>query len=113
MDISEPVLFLGLGGTGVAVGQELEDWLREAVCGPSGRDFIDKLGLANAASDQPFQLPSTLQFVYADLDQDDMRDIIECTDVRKKNRWPVKGINTPLETYSQADRLSARTARAN
>jgi Tubulin like len=63
MDIYQPLLFVGLGGTGCKVGAELERRLREALCGPDGTELQARLG----AEFLPYRLPSCLQFVYADL----------------------------------------------
>jgi Tubulin like len=66
MKLYQPVLFVGLGGTGCDIGAELERRLREEICGPDGNDFRrtrDKGGML------PYQLPSCLQFVYADMNQ--------------------------------------------
>ena len=37
--IYQPVLFVGLGGTGCDIGAELERPLRQEICGPDGNDF--------------------------------------------------------------------------
>jgi hypothetical protein len=62
--IHQPMLFVGLGGTGCKVGAELEKRLREGLCGPDGTALQSRMrdrGLL------PYQLPSCTQFVYADL----------------------------------------------
>ena len=66
MRLYQPVLFVGLGGTGCDIGAELERRLREEICGPDGNDFRTvraKEGML------PYQLPSCVQFVYADMNQ--------------------------------------------
>jgi Tubulin like/Caspase domain len=60
----QPVLFVGLGGTGCSVGTELERALRDQICGPDGRKFTAKPEKGDML---PYQLPSCIQFVYADL----------------------------------------------
>jgi hypothetical protein len=65
MRIFQPMMFVGLGGTGCKVGAELEKRLREELCGPDGTDLINKVD--NDTKLLPYQLPSCLQFVYADL----------------------------------------------
>lgn len=60
----QPVLFVGLGGTGCSVGIELERALRDQICGPDGRKFTTKPYKEDML---PYQLPSCIQFVYADL----------------------------------------------
>ena len=39
MKLYQPVMFVGLGGTGCDIGAELERRLREEICGPDGNDF--------------------------------------------------------------------------
>ncbi|GIE94626.1 tubulin-like doman-containing protein [Paractinoplanes rishiriensis] len=62
--IHQPMLFVGLGGTGCKVGAELERRLREGLCGPDGTALLPRMPNRPML---PFQLPSCLQFVYADL----------------------------------------------
>ena len=66
LNLYQPVLFVGLGGTGCDVGAELERRLRDEICGPDGQDFRGHRGKDNML---PFQLPSCIQFVYADMNQ--------------------------------------------
>src|SRR5258708_33761881 len=62
--LSQPVMFVGLGGTGCAIGAELERRMRDEICGPDG---LDLRKLRNREDMLPFQLPACIQFVYADL----------------------------------------------
>ncbi|WP_051385863.1 tubulin-like doman-containing protein [Actinokineospora inagensis] len=64
MRIYQPMLFVGLGGTGCKVGAELEKRLREELCGPDGTRLVGEI---QDPGYLPYQLPSCLQFVYADL----------------------------------------------
>jgi len=66
MKLYQPVLFVGLGGTGCDIGAELERRLREEICGPDGNDFRKK---DNKDRMLAYQLPSCVQFVYADMNQ--------------------------------------------
>lgn len=66
MKLYQPVMFVGLGGTGCAIGAELERRMRDEICGPDGLDFRK---LRNREGMLPFQLPSCIQFVYADLNE--------------------------------------------
>lgn len=66
MKIYQPMLYVGLGGTGCHIGEELERRLRAELCGPDGTDLQD---LITGMDYQPYQLPSCLQFVYADLNE--------------------------------------------
>jgi len=66
MKLYQPVMFVGLGGTGCHVGAELERRLRDEICGPDGGDFRRQRGKTDLL---PYQLPSCTQFVYADMNQ--------------------------------------------
>jgi hypothetical protein len=66
MKLYQPVLFVGLGGTGCDIGAELERRLREEICGPDGNEFRK---LRAKEGMLPYQLPSCVQFVYADMNQ--------------------------------------------
>ncbi|MFD5095095.1 tubulin-like doman-containing protein [Amycolatopsis thailandensis] len=68
MKIYQPMLFIGLGGTGCLIGAELERRLRSELCGPDGTDLQELMG---GKAFLPYQLPSCLQFVYADLSEDE------------------------------------------
>ncbi|MFE3070603.1 tubulin-like doman-containing protein [Streptomyces sp. NPDC059247] len=66
MKIYQPMLFVGLGGTGGRIGSELERGLRRELCGPDGTDLVD------GGRRLPFQLPDCLQFVYADFSEGEL-----------------------------------------
>ena len=66
MKLYQPVLFVGLGGTGCDIGAELERRLREEICGPDGNDFRKKNDKDRMLA---YQLPSCIQFIYADMNQ--------------------------------------------
>lgn len=66
MKIYQPMLFVGLGGTGCLIGAELENRLREALCGPDGTALFPVL---RGRQLLPYQLPDCVQFVYADLNE--------------------------------------------
>ncbi|GIH23102.1 hypothetical protein Aph01nite_14120 [Acrocarpospora phusangensis] len=70
MNIYQPMLFVGLGGTGCAIGASLERRLREELCGPNGTKLRDDLANQEYL---PFQLPACVQFVYADLNDAELR----------------------------------------
>ncbi|TCO52949.1 tubulin-like doman-containing protein [Actinocrispum wychmicini] len=72
MQIYQPMLFVGLGGTGCRVGAELERRLREELCGPDGTALQAVMQGKNFL---PYQLPSCLQFVYADMSEDELGNL--------------------------------------
>ncbi|MFJ9580451.1 tubulin-like doman-containing protein [Streptomyces sp. NPDC101191] len=67
MKIYQPMLFVGLGGTGGRIGSELERSLRRELCGPDGTELVD------GGRRLPFQLPDCLQFVYADFSEAELQ----------------------------------------
>jgi Tubulin like len=64
--VYQPVLFVGLGGTGCDIGAIVERRLRAEICGPDGTDFLRQRAQTGML---PYQLPSCVQFVYADMNQ--------------------------------------------
>ncbi|MFI5932220.1 tubulin-like doman-containing protein [Actinoplanes sp. NPDC051494] len=72
MRIYQPMLFIGLGGTGCKVGAELERRLREDLCGPDGTRLLGDMEGRNFL---PYQLPSCIQFVYADLSAQELQRV--------------------------------------
>ncbi len=73
MKIFQPMLFVGLGGTGGLVGSELERRLRSELCGPDGT------ALTHITGPTPHQLPDCLQFVYADFSESDLNRLPQFT----------------------------------
>jgi hypothetical protein len=69
MSLHQPVMFVGLGGTGCRIGSELERRLRSELCGPDGQEMTRARENSNLL---PYQLPSCLQFVYADIDREEL-----------------------------------------
>jgi hypothetical protein len=94
MKLYQPVLFVGLGGTGCDVGAELERRLREEICGPDGTEFMRSRAKSDAL---PYQLPSCVQFVYADMNQAEL------------DRMPARVV--PGSAYLSAARLTAHYVR--
>ncbi|MFI1355214.1 tubulin-like doman-containing protein [Streptomyces sp. NPDC020898] len=74
MKIFQPMLFVGLGGTGGLVGAELERRLRADLCGPDGVSLQGRL-----SGHAPYQLPDCLQFVYADYSESDLQRLPQFT----------------------------------
>jgi len=66
MKIYQPMLYIGLGGTGCLIGAELERRMRTELCGPDGTDLQERM---TGMDFLPYQLPSCTQFVYADLNE--------------------------------------------
>lgn len=72
--VRQPMLFVGLGGTGALVGAELESRLRADLCGPDGTSLQGRL-----SGHAPYQLPDFLQFVYADYSEDELQRLPQFT----------------------------------
>lgn len=87
MKIYQPMLFVGLGGTGGKIGSELERSLRRELCGPDGTDLVD------GGKRLPFQLPECLQFVYADFSE---------TDLQQQPQFKAKGAES--QAYARTTR---------
>ncbi|OLT26618.1 hypothetical protein BJF83_20545 [Nocardiopsis sp. CNR-923] len=74
MKLYQPMLHVGLGGTGCRIGAELERRMREELCGPDGTEFQH---LRPGADLLPYQLPSCVQFVYADVNRSELDGLPE------------------------------------
>ncbi|MEV2277069.1 tubulin-like doman-containing protein [Nocardiopsis sp. NPDC049922] len=74
MKLYQPMLYVGLGGTGCLIGAELERRLRDELCGPDGTEFQQRRPGGNLL---PYQLPSCVQFVYADVNHSELDRIPE------------------------------------
>ncbi|MEU5693225.1 tubulin-like doman-containing protein [Actinosynnema sp. NPDC020468] len=72
MRIYQPMMFVGLGGTGCKVGAEFEKRLREELCGPDGTRLMTDM---QDRGYLPYQLPACLQFVYADLSSNELQRV--------------------------------------
>ncbi|TYK52533.1 tubulin-like doman-containing protein [Actinomadura decatromicini] len=112
MKLYQPVLFVGLGGTGCLIGAELERRLREEFCGPDGTSFQR---LREDAL--PYQLPECVQFVYADVNQADL-DRLPGSVVPGAQHVPavqrtahyVRGLVPQVDTYPEVARNLRLTA---
>jgi hypothetical protein len=92
MKLYQPLLFVGLGGTGCSIGAELERRLREEICGPDGTAFQQ-----HREDALRYQLPDCVQFVYADINQADLE------------RLPLRVVPGPL--HVSAAQLNAHYVR--
>jgi len=108
INLYQPILFVGLGGTGCLIGGELERRLREEICGPDGTEFLQKRANSGLL---PYQLPSCVQFVYADMNQADL-DRLARRVVPNKNHFPaalqtahyVRDLVPHVDTYPEVAR---------
>ena len=105
MKLYQPVLFVGLGGTGCDIGAALERRLREEICGPDGNDFRRMRAKEGML---PYQLPSCVQFVYADMNQAELdrlpRRVVpgpEYTPAVAQNAHYVTGLVPDVASYPE------------
>jgi len=69
MSYKHRFMYIGLGGTGLKVGTELEQLLRRQICGADGNELIGK---GKFSSYKRNQLPTYFQSVYIDYSQQEM-----------------------------------------
>ncbi|MCM3884401.1 tubulin-like doman-containing protein [Frankia sp. R82] len=108
LNIYQPLVFVGLGGTGCAIGTELERRLRESLCGPDGTAFAERMGTHGNSGYLPYQLPGCLQFVYADLNEAELDRIHGATvpapmhhQAAARNAQLVRGLVPKFQTYAE------------
>ncbi|WP_017570364.1 tubulin-like doman-containing protein [Nocardiopsis halotolerans] len=108
MKLYQPLLYVGLGGTGCRIGSELERRMREELCGPDGTEFQQ---LRPGADLLPYQLPSCVQFVYADVNRGELDGLPERV-VPGRRHFPaaertahyVRDLVPEVHTYPEAAR---------
>lgn len=108
MKIYQPMMFVGLGGTGCRVGAELERRFRAELCGPDGTALRTAMPGQNFL---PYQLPGCLQFVYADLADDEFGHV-ESRSVPDRSHLPaaqrtqrmVRGLVPSHDTFPEVAR---------
>jgi len=95
MGVTHRVLYVGIGGTGVQIGKELEVALRRDLCGPDGKELLRKGGAFQNL--EPYQLPDYIQSLYFDFDDDAEQILQQGTDLStslvRKNSTIVKSIH--------------------
>jgi hypothetical protein len=72
MSYKHRFMFIGLGGTGLKVGKELEQLLRRQICGADGLELTRQGKFADYKKNQ---LPPFYQSVYVDFSQDEMKGL--------------------------------------
>ncbi len=73
MKIYQRFLYVGLGGTGLKIGAQLEQRLRLELCGADGLALASNPAFGGSLS--PFELPKFVQFIYADFDERERRSV--------------------------------------
>ena len=72
MSYKHRFMYIGLGGTGLKVGTELEQLLRRQICGADGQQLIGKGKFSGYKRNQ---LPTFFQSVYVDYSQQEMAGV--------------------------------------
>ena len=112
MGVNHRVLYVGIGGTGVHIGKELEIALRRDLCGPDGKTLINKGGAFGKL--EPYQLPDYVQSLYFDFDDDAEQILQQGTDLNtnliRENATVVKSIHS---TGATSYRVAAEMLRAD
>jgi hypothetical protein len=113
MKIYRGLFYIGLGGTGLRIGMQLEQRLRAELCGPDGMRLANRHDLGMQLS--RFELPPFLQFMYVDYDESDMRAVQEAA--RKYTTMPgavyLNNVMPQANSYVLiADRLRTSAADA-
>jgi Tubulin like len=113
MKIYQPMLYIGLGGTGCMIGAELERRMREELCGPDGTDLQARM---TGMDFLPYQLPSCTQFVYADLNEAELNRLEQRVtpagghvQAVARTQHVVQGLVPRFDTYPEV----ARSLRTN
>jgi hypothetical protein len=108
LNIYQPMMFVGLGGTGCAIGTELERRLRQTLCGPDGMAFAERMSVNGNTGYLPYQLPGCVQFVYADLDETELDRVHHVTvpgaahqKAAERNAHLVRNLVPRFRTYSE------------
>jgi hypothetical protein len=102
MKLYQPFLYVGLGGSGCTIGAALERRLREEICGPDGTAFK-----GSRTEPHRYQLPSCIQFVYADINQADLDSLPQQVvppqheRVAHLNARYVRGLVPKVESYPE------------
>src|SRR5260221_8002405 len=77
MQLFRPVLFVGMGGTGLRIGDQLDRTIRQELCGPEGLELRKGNAASSFSNLEPWELPGVVQFVYADFDQHERSQIAQ------------------------------------
>jgi Tubulin like len=71
VEIQNALLYVGIGGSGHKIGTGLELWLRRMLRGADGESPVGR----ESRQYLQYELPPCLQFVYVDLDEEEIREL--------------------------------------
>lgn len=108
MSFATRFIYVGLGGTGLKIGRQFEQLLREEVCGPDGRALNRKGGSFGGL--RPRELPSFIQSLYIDFSEQDLVSLQnellpQATEVALKTATFVKALSTAGHSSSEVTNL--------
>ena len=110
MSYKHRFMFIGLGGTGLKVGRELEQLLRRQICGADGLELTRQGKFAGYKKNQ---LPPFYQSVYIDFSQDEMKGLENyLSELDPTAIGSTASIVATLSSASSYQRIAARL-RAN
>ena len=91
--IRQRVLYVGIGGTGLDLGLELEKAFRREICGLNGMKLLpgSNQGL------QPNELPSFVQFLFVDFAQEALQ--VVSRSIKEKNVTSARMIVPTIDNY--------------
>lgn len=115
MKVYQRMMYVGLGGTGVKIGADIESSLRLGLTGPDGTDLVNQGGPFSSL--QPFELPGFVRFVYADFDASELQALERDSGVdplvHQRSAATLRNLVPEGQGYPDiASRLHARSVRS-
>lgn len=109
MKIYQRMLYVGLGGTGLKIGMQLEQRLRAELCGADGEGLMRRPEFAHL---QPFELPPFVQFVYADYDESARKEAMRASERFTKTAVAARNTAVYINNMTPPANSYARVAEA-
>lgn len=109
MKIYQRMLYVGLGGTGLKIGMQLEQRLRAELCGADGNALSRRPEFSQL---QPFELPPFLQFVYADYDEAARTEAMRASERSTKTAVAARNTAVYINNMTPPANSYARVAEA-
>ncbi len=108
MSFATRFVYIGVGGTGLKIGRQFEQLLREEVCGPDGHALRRRGGSFSGL--QPRELPSFIQTMYIDFSEQDLVSLQnellpQAAEVALKTATFVKALSTAGHSSSEVTNL--------
>jgi hypothetical protein len=109
MKIYQRMLYVGLGGTGLKIGMQLEQRLRAELCGADGEALTRRAEFSHL---QPYELPAFLQFVYADYDEGAMQEAMRASERLTKSPGAARNTSVYISNMTPPANSYARVAES-